>query len=150
MDTACKYSRLYIYGLFLSRYLGLWRSIMFMSLYPLHLDMKLANFGRWWGKERPGMLQSRGCKKLDMTGQLNNNPLYWLIFNSFLDIYQLLFSHVSFTFQCTFLRRLSLYKAAFFISIISLLSFMLWCLAFFVKRIFFMAQILAFFYFKVI
>ena len=91
MDTACKYSRLYIYGLFLSRYLGLWRSIMFMSLYPLHLDMKLANFGRWWGKERPGMLQSRGCKKLDMTGQLNNNPLYWLIFNSFLDIYQLFY-----------------------------------------------------------
>ena len=33
-----------------------------------------------------------GCKKLDMTGRLNNNnPLYWLIFNSFPDIYQLFY-----------------------------------------------------------
>ena len=32
-----------------------------------------ANFGRWWGTERPGMLQSMCCKESDMTGQLNNN-----------------------------------------------------------------------------
>lgn len=58
----------------LSRYLGLWRSVIFMSLYPLHLDVKLANFGRWWGKERPGM----GWQS-DKTGWLNNSMSYFAV-----------------------------------------------------------------------
>ena len=32
-----------------------------------------ANFRRWWGTERPGMLQSWGHKESDTTGWLNNN-----------------------------------------------------------------------------
>ena len=32
-----------------------------------------ANFGKWWGAGRPGMLQSMGCKESDTTGWLNNN-----------------------------------------------------------------------------
>ena len=32
-----------------------------------------ANFGRWWGTERSGVLQSMGLQQLDMTGWLNNN-----------------------------------------------------------------------------
>ena len=34
-----------------------------------------SNSGKWWGSGRPGMLQSMGCKELEMTGWLNNNKL---------------------------------------------------------------------------
>ena len=40
---------------------------------PMQRTWTWANFGRWWGTERPGMLQFMGCKELDTTGQLNNN-----------------------------------------------------------------------------
>ena len=32
-----------------------------------------ANSRRWWGTRRAGVLQSMGCKELDMTEWLNNN-----------------------------------------------------------------------------
>ena len=32
---------------------------------PMQWTWTWANFGRWWGTERPGMLQSRSCKEPD-------------------------------------------------------------------------------------
>ena len=40
---------------------------------PMQWTWTWSNFGRWWGTERPGMLQSVGSQESDMTGQLNNN-----------------------------------------------------------------------------
>ena len=42
---------------------------------PIHWTWTWANSGRWWGTEKPGMLQSMGHKELDTTWWLNNNKL---------------------------------------------------------------------------
>ena len=41
------------------------------------MDKRLSISGRWWSKEKPGVLQSWGCKELGMTAQLNN----WICYN---------------------------------------------------------------------
>ena len=40
---------------------------------PTQWTWTWANSRRWWGTERPGMLQSRGHKEVDTTGRLNDN-----------------------------------------------------------------------------
>ena len=36
-----------------------------------------ANFGRWWGTGRPGVLKSMGSQRVRHKGQLNNNAVTW-------------------------------------------------------------------------
>ena len=44
---------------------------------PMQWTWTWANFRRWWGTGRPGMLLSiRACKESDMTGWLNNNKWF--------------------------------------------------------------------------
>ena len=38
-----------------------------------------AGSGRWWRTGKPDMLQSMGCKELDMTKWVKNNSFWWLI-----------------------------------------------------------------------
>ena len=40
---------------------------------PMQWTWTWANFGRWWGTERPGLLQSKGCKESNTTGWLSNS-----------------------------------------------------------------------------
>ena len=140
MDTACKYSRLYRNVIFMVCFcldtLD-FEDTLCLCLYTLYTwTWSWQTLGDGEGKRGLACCSPWGRKKSDMTGRLNNNPLYWLIFNSFLDIYQLFYFlmfhlhfSVPFSIDYHFARQP-------FLFLFSLLSFMLWCLAFFVKRIF--------------
>ena len=47
------------------------------------MDMNWANFGRWWGTGRPGVLQSMGSQRARTTGQLNKQwgvRIFWKLY----------------------------------------------------------------------
>ena len=47
-------------------------------------DMNLGKLREMVGSGRPGVLQSMGLQRVDMTGWLNNNKKYYLDFTEFL------------------------------------------------------------------
>ena len=50
-----------------------WQRMRWLDCVTDSKDMSLSNSGRWWRTEKPGMLQSIVCKKLDVTEWLKNN-----------------------------------------------------------------------------